>query len=63
MGGDDGLDVLQVDDDGPLTAKKGGRVGEERVQYAEVTGGKAGAPHDGVLPGLHHLRLSFPVEQ
>ncbi|XP_017431723.2 aspartic proteinase CDR1 [Vigna angularis] len=43
MGVDDGLDVLQVDDDGPLTAKKGGRGGEERVQYVEVTSGEAGA--------------------
>ena len=26
VGGDDGLDVLQVDDDGPLTTQKGRRV-------------------------------------
>ena len=63
VGGDDGFDVLQVDDDGPLTAQHGGWVGEERIEDAEVAGGEAGASHDGVLPGLHHLLLPGGVQE
>lgn len=54
MGGDDGLDVLEVDDDGPLPAEHGGGAGELGVEDAEIAAGEPRPAHDVVLPGLHH---------
>lgn len=61
--GDDGLDVLEVDDDGALAAEHDGGVGEEGVEDAEVARGEAGAAHDRVLPCLHELGLAGGVDQ
>lgn len=63
LGGDDGLDVLEVDDDGALAAEDGGGVGEERVEDAQIAGWKASAAHDRVLPCFHHLGLTGGVDQ
>lgn len=63
LGSDDCLDMLEVDDDGPLSSKHGGRVREERVKDPKVAGGQAGAPHDGVLPGLDHLSVPRRVHE
>lgn len=63
LGGDYGLDVLEVDDDGALAAEDGGRVGEERVEDAQIAGGKASAAHDRLLPFFHHLGLTGGVYQ
>jgi len=38
-GRDDGLDVLEVDDDGALANQDGGGGGEVRVEHAEVARG------------------------
>lgn len=51
-GGDDGLDVLEVDDEGAVAAEDGGRVGEERVQHAEVPRRQPRHLHDPVPPEL-----------
>lgn len=63
LGGDYGLNVLQIDDYGPLTTQDRGRIGEERVEYPEVTGRQTGAAHDRVLSRLHHLGLPGGVQQ
>ena len=43
--GDDGADPLQVDDDGAVPAHDAGRVGQRRVQRAEVARGEPRPPH------------------
>lgn len=62
LGGDDGLDVLEVDDDGALAAEDGGGVGKERVEDPQIAGGKASPAHDRVLPCFHHLGLTGGVD-
>ena len=51
-GRDDGLDVLEVDDDGALADQDGGGGGEVRVEHAEVARGHPRHLHDPVLPQL-----------
>lgn len=62
LSSNDGLDMLEVDDNGPLTAENGGGIGEERVENPEIAGRQPGPPHDGVLPDLHDLGLARGVE-
>jgi hypothetical protein len=57
VGGDDDLDVLEVDDDGAVAAQDGGGVREERVEHAEVPRGQPRHRHDLVLPELGRVRL------
>lgn len=63
LGRDYGLDVLEVDHDGPFPAQHGGRVREERVEDPEVAGRETSPPHDRVLSGLHYLGLAGGVEE
>lgn len=51
-GGDDGLDVLEVDDDRPLPPEDRGGVGEEGVENPKIPRGEPRAAHDRVLPHL-----------
>lgn len=63
VGGDDGLDVLQVYHDRPLTPQHRRRVRQQWVQYPEITRRQSRPPHDRVLSGLHHLGLPRRVQQ
>lgn len=63
LGGDNGFDVLQVDDYGPFSTQYGWRVREKRIQDPKVSGRETRSPHDGVLAGLHHLGLAGWVEK
>lgn len=63
VGGDDGLDVLQVDDDGPLPPQHRRRVRQLRVQDTQVPRRQPRPPHHRVPPGLHHPRLPGSVHR
>jgi hypothetical protein len=60
LGSDDHFDVVQVDDDGALAAQDDGRVGQHRVQQAQVAGWKVRSPHDHMLPHLQILVMPQP---
>ena len=50
------LDVLQVHHDRLLSAQQRGRVGQQRVQNAEVSSGDGTPTHDGLLVRLDSLQ-------
>jgi len=45
-----GFNVLQIDHNRSVSAKNGGGIREQRVQYAKVSSWKASAVHDVVFP-------------
>nr|GMD10014.1 digestive organ expansion factor homolog [Ipomoea batatas] len=58
-----GLNMLQIDDDCPLTAEHSGRIRQKWVQNPKIPGRKPSPAHDSMFSDLHHLRLPSRVQE
>lgn len=63
LGSNDCLNMLEIDNNGALTAEDCGRVRKQRVEDPEIAGRQPGSPHDGVLTDLHLLGPAGGVEE
>lgn len=62
ISGDDASDLLEIDDDGLLSAEDGGGIDEEGVKKAEIAGGEIAAAHHGELIDLDDLGVAGGVD-